>query len=79
MYKQIFFHQILFPINHGILRFTGFEALPPFVAWDPAHLDDAARQQYRAAYRRRRAQWSQTAPITYPSLRDYDPVTYKRL
>ncbi len=72
-------HQILFPINHGILRFTGFDVLPPFIAWGPAHADDATRKQYLAAYRRRLVQWSQTEPIAYPSLRDYDPVTYKHV
>jgi len=27
---------ILHPIQHGILRFVGFEVLPPFIAWSPA-------------------------------------------
>ncbi|MDJ0723466.1 MAG: NAD(P)H-dependent oxidoreductase [Desulfobacterales bacterium] len=71
-------HQILFPINHGILRFTGFDVLPPFIAWGPAHVDEATRQGYLAAYRRRLATWAQTAPIAYPSLAEYDPQTYRR-
>ena len=72
-------HQILFPINHGILRFTGFDVLPPFIAWSPAHVDDAARDKYLADYCRRLAGWSQTTPIAYPPLQAYDPVTYQRV
>ncbi|HEV2678568.1 MAG TPA: NAD(P)H-dependent oxidoreductase, partial [Aliidongia sp.] len=26
---------LLYPIHHGILRFVGFDVLPPFVAWEP--------------------------------------------
>ena len=26
-------NQILFPINHGIFRFVGFDVLPPFIVW----------------------------------------------
>lgn len=37
-------HQILYPINHGILRFTGFDVLPSFIVWGPAYLDTAARR-----------------------------------
>lgn len=34
---------VLFPIQHGILYFCGFEVLQPFVAWSPAHLDEPTR------------------------------------
>lgn len=34
---------ILHPIQHGILRFAGFDVLPPFIAWSPASLTPEAR------------------------------------
>ncbi len=69
--------QILFPINHGILRFTGFDVLPPFIAWGAAHVDDETRGAYLSQYRRRLAGFRTAAPIAYPSLKDYDPQTFR--
>ena len=34
---------ILFPINHGILRFVGFDVLPPFIAWGVSRVEDERR------------------------------------
>ncbi|MFH7028337.1 MAG: NAD(P)H-dependent oxidoreductase [Heteroscytonema crispum UTEX LB 1556] len=39
-------NNILFPINHGIFRFVGFDVLSPFIAWGLNHLDDEHRQIY---------------------------------
>ena len=69
-------HQILFPINHGILRFTGFDVLPPFIAYSPAHLDDGARKAYLNAYRERLVDLERTEPIKYSVLNDYDPRSF---
>ena len=69
--------QMLFPVNHGILRFNGFEVLPPFIAWGAAHVDDATRKNYLAAYRRRLAEFETADPIAYPPLSAYDPETYQ--
>ena len=66
---------ILFPINHGMLRFTGFDVLPPFIAWSVAHVDDAGRQNYLKRYRDRLLSLATTQPIAYRSLADYDPDT----
>jgi NAD(P)H dehydrogenase (quinone) len=71
-------HQILYPINHGILRFIGFDVLPPFIAYGPAHMDDDARRAYLRDYRERLADIEKTDPISYPSLSDYDPHTFQR-
>lgn len=69
---------ILFPINHGILRFNGFDALPPFVVYSPAHVDDATRKGYLRAYEQWLAGTETREPITYPSLHDFDPNTFER-
>ena len=68
---------ILYPVNHGILRFTGFEVLPPFIAWAAAHVEDSARKQYLDAYEVRLETLETTAPIAYPPLAAYDPQTYQ--
>lgn len=65
-------HEILFPINHGILRFTGFDVLPPFIAWAPVRASDERRREYLEAYRQRLLTLWETEPISYPSLDDYD-------
>ena len=71
-------NNILFPINHGILRFTGFDVLPPFVAYAPAHVDDAARENYLQEYQKRLKEIATTERIQYPSLSEYDPQTFQR-
>jgi NAD(P)H dehydrogenase (quinone) len=63
---------ILYPINHGILRFTGFDVLPPFVAWSVARAGDAGRAAQLDQYSDRLRTLWETAPIAYPSLSDYD-------
>ena len=68
---------ILYPINHGIMRFTGFEVLPPFIAWSAAHVDDDGRQTYLKTYEDRLKNLATTSPIAYPSLDAYDPETYQ--
>lgn len=70
-------NHILFPINYGVFRFTGFEVLPPFVAWGPAHVGEAGRQQYLEQYKQRLLSLETTTPLNYPSLADYDPQTFQ--
>jgi NAD(P)H dehydrogenase (quinone) len=64
--------QILFPINHGILRFTGFDVLPPFIAYGAARITEAERKACLDRYRETVLGLSRLTPIAYPSLRDYD-------
>jgi NAD(P)H dehydrogenase (quinone) len=63
---------ILFPVNHGILRFTGFDVVPPFVAWGPARASDEQRRAYLEQYRQRVLSLWTTEPIAYPPLSAYD-------
>jgi NAD(P)H dehydrogenase (quinone) len=44
---------VLYPIQRGILEFTGFDVLPPFVAYGPGRSDDAQRRADLAALRAR--------------------------
>lgn len=63
---------ILFPIQHGILYFVGYDVLPPFVAWAPARVSAEVRSQYLEQYRQRLLAWQSTTPIAFPPLSDYD-------
>jgi NAD(P)H dehydrogenase (quinone) len=36
--------RVLYPIEHGILRFTGFDVLPPFAAYAPQRMSEDERR-----------------------------------
>jgi NAD(P)H dehydrogenase (quinone) len=63
---------ILFPINHGILYFTGFAVIEPFLVHAPARLGDGERAAELARYRERVLGLATAATIAYPKLADYD-------
>ena len=63
---------ILFPINHGILAFTGFSVVEPYVVHAPARLtadDRATRLADYGDYVEKL--WSRPV-ISYPRLDDHD-------
>ena len=71
-------HQLLYPINHGTFRFVGFDVLRPFVAWSAAAAGDEGRAKYLEEYGQRlRTLWTET-PVSYPSLSEFDPSTFRR-
>tara|TARA_B100000676_G_scaffold60133_1_gene59444 strand:- start:45 stop:755 length:711 start_codon:yes stop_codon:yes gene_type:complete len=70
-------HAHLHPINYGILRFVGFDVLPPFIAWGPARASDERRRANIEEYVARVLSIPETEPIAYPSLTDYDPKTLR--
>lgn len=47
---------LLHSVHHGMFRFTGMEALAPFVAWGAGWADDATRQDYLDAFGSRLAE-----------------------
>jgi NAD(P)H dehydrogenase (quinone) len=63
---------ILFPVNHGILYFTGFTVIEPFLVHAPARVSDAERAAYLSRYRERLLALEAAPAITYPKLADYD-------
>jgi NAD(P)H dehydrogenase (quinone) len=63
---------ILFPINHGILYFTGFKVIEPFLVHAPARVSDAERAACLSRYRERLLALEAVPAITYPKLADYD-------
>jgi NAD(P)H dehydrogenase (quinone) len=71
--------QMLLPIQYGILRFTGFDVLPPFVAFSASHVGDEVRAGYLEQYGRRLVSLGSTEPLRFTPLSDYDPKTFTRL
>ncbi|KAF1965469.1 hypothetical protein BU23DRAFT_627440 [Bimuria novae-zelandiae CBS 107.79] len=56
---------VLFPINHGMLHFTGFEVLPPVVAYNADQLDEAGFDRLATVVRERMRSLDSTAPIPF--------------
>jgi NAD(P)H dehydrogenase (quinone) len=65
-------HQILFPIHHGMLYFTGFSVLPPVLVHSPARMTDAEREATLHQYQGTLLTLEDIDPIPYPKLADYD-------
>nr|HNH75752.1 hypothetical protein [Candidatus Obscuribacter sp.] len=61
----------------GILRFVGFDVLPPFVAWSPVRISPEQRQDYLDSYRRFLTGIDKVEPIAYPALAEFDE-TFRR-
>jgi len=56
---------ILFPIQHGVLFYPGFDVLPPFVTYQTGRMDPARFNEVREELGRRLDSLWQTAPIPY--------------
>lgn len=56
---------LLFPINHGILYYPGYDVLPPFVAYRVDRLDEAGFEAVAERLRDRMRTLGSTAPIPY--------------
>ena len=56
---------LLFPINHGILYYPGYEVLPPFVVYRVDRLDQAGFASIGEQLRQRLRALATTAPIPF--------------
>lgn len=56
---------LLFPINHGILYYPGYDVLPPFVAYGVDRLDEAGFGTVAERLRERMRTLATTPPIPY--------------
>ncbi|MBO9621555.1 MAG: NAD(P)H-dependent oxidoreductase [Sphingomonas sp.] len=70
---------LLFPINHGILYYPGYEVLPPFVVYSTDRLKEGAFEPIAERLRARMATLGTTPPIPYRSQNggDYDIPSMK--
>ncbi|MBB4374100.1 NAD(P)H dehydrogenase (quinone) [Bradyrhizobium sp. cir1] len=56
---------LLFPINHGILYYPGYDVLPPFVVYKSDKLDEVAFAAIAARLHERMSTLATTSPIAY--------------
>jgi NAD(P)H dehydrogenase (quinone) len=63
---------ILFPIHHGVLYFTGFSVVEPFIVHAPARIGGEERAAELARYRNQVLGLLSAPTISYPKLADYD-------
>lgn len=56
---------VLFPIQHGILYYPGFDVLPPFVTYRSGRMDEARFAQVRTALGERLDALESTPPIAF--------------
>ncbi|KAI1609119.1 Ribosyldihydronicotinamide dehydrogenase [Exophiala viscosa] len=65
---------LLFPVNHGMLFYTGFDVLPPFVAYRSDRMKEAEFEHQAEKLRKRVQTSSSTDPIPYrrQNFGDYD-------
>jgi len=64
---------VLWPVHNGLLRYTGFDVLPPHVAYMPGRIDDGARKAQLEAYRERLTTIDRTPHLFFHSAEDYGP------
>ncbi len=63
---------ILYPIHHGMLYFTGFTVVEPFLVHAPVRISAEERAVHLARYRERVLTLGTAPTIEYPKLADYD-------
>ncbi|MCK1362854.1 NAD(P)H-dependent oxidoreductase [Bradyrhizobium sp. 199] len=56
---------LLFPINHGILYYPGYDVLPPFVVYKADKLDEGGFRAIAERLRERMRTLATTSPIAY--------------
>ncbi|MFO1088518.1 MAG: NAD(P)H-dependent oxidoreductase [Hyphomicrobiales bacterium] len=64
---------VLWPIHNGLFRYSGFDVLPPFVAYMPGRLDAAGRAAQLQAYRERLTQLDTIPRLFFHPREDYGP------
>ena len=64
---------VLWPVHNGLLRYSGFDVLPPHVAYMPGRLDEAGRGAQLASYRERLLAIEATPRLFFHPAEDYGP------
>lgn len=62
---------VLWPVHNGLLRYAGFDVLPPFVAYMPGRVGEEGRKAYLAAYRKRLEEIDETPRLFFHPAEDY--------
>jgi NAD(P)H dehydrogenase (quinone) len=66
-------NDILWPIHNGMLRYTGFDVLPPFIAYMPGRISAEERKAQLDAYRNHLGSLETMSPLFFHPLSDYGP------
>jgi NAD(P)H dehydrogenase (quinone) len=69
---------ILYPIHHGILVFTGFAVVEPFIVYGPSRISEQAREACLLRYLERVLSLPAAPRLTTPSTADYDEGLIRR-
>lgn len=64
---------VLWPVHNGLLRYCGFDVLPPFVAYMPGRLSQGEREACLEAYRMRLQTLDATPRLYFHPAEDYGP------
>lgn len=64
---------VLWPIHNGLLRYSGFDILPPFVAYMPGRVGLPGREAYLEAYKKRLLEIEKTPRLFFHGTEDYGP------
>lgn len=64
---------VLWPIHNGLLRYSGFDVLPPFVSYRPGRMDDSGRKVQLDAYAKRLREIDTTPRLFFHPAEDYGP------
>lgn len=63
---------MLRPLQRGTLAYAGFSVLPPFPAYHVPYISQQAREEILEQYRDTLQRLDERAPLTFPSLADFD-------
>lgn len=64
---------VLWPIHNGLLKYAGFDVLPPFIAYMPGRVGADGRKVYLDAYRQRLNEIETTPRLFFHPAEDYGP------
>jgi NAD(P)H dehydrogenase (quinone) len=64
---------VLWPIHNGLLRYSGFDVLPPCMAYMPGREDNSTCAARLEAYRQCLLSLDQTTPLFFHPSEDYGP------
>ena len=64
---------VLWPIHNGLFRYSGFDVLPPFVAYMPGRENESGRERQLDSYRRHLENLKSVPRLFFHSSEDYGP------
>lgn len=64
---------VLWPIHNGLLRYSGFDVLPPYIAYMPGRVGQDVREAYLQAYRKRLLELESSPKLFFHPAGDYGP------